>query len=220
MLLQRKVAQMPAQIDPTETWDFAVTSTETFDPKLKIGPLDYQSILVPIDFSEHSKNTVQHATRLASNCGATVILLHVYQTPPVVAVHSRGASLKISELTSTENEAREKLAKAENELLQRGVDVIALLRTGSAFQQIAEVACQMNVDLIVIGSHGKSRIKHVVLGSTAEKVVQHAPCPVLVVKTRSWKVDLPARKTASKERFHHYLPRAREAAITETCAHS
>jgi universal stress protein A len=64
------------------------------------------------------------------------------------------------------------------------VNVKAFLRVGYPFEEIIQVANDPEIDLIIIGSHGRSGIKRLLLGSTAERVVEHAPCPVLVVKER------------------------------------
>jgi universal stress protein A len=69
--------------------------------------------------------------------------------------------------------------------LSKGIKVKAYLRVGYPFEEIVLMANDPQVDLVLIGSHGRSGIKRLLLGSTAERVVQHAPCPVLVVKERS-----------------------------------
>jgi nucleotide-binding universal stress UspA family protein len=67
-------------------------------------------------------------------------------------------------------------------LRHRGIKVEAYLRVGCPFDEIVQMANHLNVDLIIIGSHGRTGLTHLLLGSTAERVVEHAQCPVLVVK--------------------------------------
>ena len=87
-----------------------------------------------------------------------------------------------SQIQVAELEAREKLTAFERRLLNRGIKVEAYLRVGIAFDEIVTMAKHFDINLIVIGSHGHTGLLHLLLGSTAERVVEHAPCPVLVVK--------------------------------------
>ena len=150
------------------------------------GALIYDSILVPIDFSEHSITTVRYAARLALRFNSSMKLLHVFEIPDYAAVHYkqqfRGATQIKSQIQVAELEAREKLTAFERRLLNRGIKVEAYLRVGIAFDEIVTMAKHFDINLIVIGSHGHTGLLHLLLGSTAERVVEHAPCPVLVVK--------------------------------------
>ena len=148
--------------------------------------LPYRRVLVPIDFSEHSKRIVSYATRTASRHNSTIYLLHVFQIPDYLVIPyapqreiSAGAR---SQLDAAELEARENLEAVAQELSNRGIKVQAYLRVGYPFDEIVLVANHFDVDLIIIGSHGRGGISRLLVGSTAERVVEHAPCPVLVVK--------------------------------------
>jgi len=148
--------------------------------------LIYKRILVPVDFSDHSKTTVAYARRIAVKNDSTIYLLHVFQAPDyVVTPYTRRAqnSAEIrAQVSAAEQDARENLEISRQELLGRGVKAEAILRIGYPFEEIVLVANHFNVDLIVIGSHGRSSIRRLLLGKTAERVVEHADCPVLVVK--------------------------------------
>jgi universal stress protein A len=150
------------------------------------GALIYDSILVPIDFSEHSITTVRYAARLALRFDSSMKLLHVFEIPDYAAIHYKqqfqGAAQMESQMQVAELEAREKLTTFERRLLNNGVKVEAYLRVGIAFDEIVTMAKHFDSNLIVIGSHGHTGLLHLLLGSTAERVVEHAPCPVLVVK--------------------------------------
>jgi universal stress protein A len=152
------------------------------------GDLVYKRILVPIDFSEHSKKTVSYATAFASRYNATVQLLHVFEIPDYAATPygwraQTGDQMK-SQIDAAEEEARENLTPFENQLLNAGVKVEAYLRVGFPFDEIVQMANYLDVDLIIVGSHGYTGMTRLLLGSTAERVVERAPCPVLVVKER------------------------------------
>lgn len=148
--------------------------------------LIYQRILVPVDFSDHSKTTVAYARRIAARNDSTLYILHVFQAPDyVVTPYTRRAqnSAEIrAQVSAAEQDARENLEILRQELLERDVKTEVILRIGYPFEEIVLVANHFNVDLIVIGSHGRSGIRRLLLGSTTERVVEHADCPVLVVK--------------------------------------
>ncbi|HYY28482.1 MAG TPA: universal stress protein [Chthoniobacterales bacterium] len=148
--------------------------------------LMYRRILVPVDFSDHSKTTISYARRIALKNDATIYVLHVFQAPDyVVTPYTRRAqnSAEIrAQVSAAEQDARENLEIIRQELLARGVKAEMILRIGYPFEEIVLVANHFNVDLIVIGSHGQSGIRRMLLGSTTERVVEHADCPVLVVK--------------------------------------
>ena len=150
------------------------------------GDLTYRVILVPIDFSEHSKRTVEYATRFAARYQATVRLLHVFQIPDYAVTQyehrQQGCEELKSQVDLAEEVAQENLSAFEHELLNKGIPVNAYLRVGYPFEEIVLMANDPDVGLIIIGSHGRTGIKRLLLGSTAERVVEHAPCPVLVVK--------------------------------------
>jgi universal stress protein A len=148
--------------------------------------LAYDKILVPIDFSEHSRRTVAYATGTASKHNSTIYLLHVFQIPDYVVspyARRRQNSAEVqSQVDAAEQEARESLEAFAVELSKKGIKVQPYLRVGYPFDEIVLMAHHFNVDLIIIGSHGRGPISRLLVGSTAERVVEHAPCPVLVVK--------------------------------------
>ncbi len=148
--------------------------------------LAYDRILVPIDFSEQSRKTVAYATKTASRHNSTIYLLHVFQIPDYVVspyARRRQNSAEVqSQVDAAEQEARENLEAFAEELSKKGIKVQPYLRVGYPFDEIVLMANHFDVDLIIIGSHGRGAISRLLVGSTAERVVEHAPCPVLVVK--------------------------------------
>jgi universal stress protein A len=155
------------------------------------GDLVYRRILVPIDFSDHSRKTVAFAARFASHYKATLQLLHVFEIPDYVATpygrREQTCNLLKSQLDAAEQDARENLTAFENELRKLGFKVEAYLRVGYPFDEIVQMANHLDVDLIIIGSHGYTGITRLLVRSTVERVVERAPCPVLVVKERPLK---------------------------------
>ncbi|HYY29082.1 MAG TPA: universal stress protein [Chthoniobacterales bacterium] len=148
--------------------------------------LTYKQILVPIDFSEQSRRSVSYAARFASRYNATLQLLHVLEIPDYSLAHRQyrpeSADRHKPELDAAEDDARENLAAIEDQLRNRGNKVETYLRVGCPFDEIVQMAKHLGVDLIILGSRGLTGLKHLLLGSTAERVVEHARCPVLVVK--------------------------------------
>ena len=133
-------------------------------------------ILVPLDFSACSKKALQYAVPLAQQFGAELALLHIVEPYPPIA-----------ELTpvrlETADEGQQELARVAK-LIPGDISSRVTVRSGVAAHEIVEAAEDLAADLIVISTHGRTGLAHVVMGSTTEKVVRHAHCPVLVVRER------------------------------------
>ena len=141
-----------------------------------------ESILVPIDFSATSKKALVYATRMAEQFGAKVILLHVVEpiATPDLAYHP--LMLEPEKAKQAAKEGLDKLCRQlrlSAPLLDR-----TMVRFGTPFAEITGAARTLKVDLIVLTTHGYTGLKHVFMGSTAERVVRHAPCPVLTVRDK------------------------------------
>ena len=141
--------------------------------------LNIQQILVPTDFSEPSKKALKYAVSVAKQLGAKITLLHVVELPiaypygdynPFVAEPYR----IVSAATATAG----KICK-EEKINPRFIRE-TLVKEGISYQEIVDTAKALKMDLIIIATHGRTGLAHVLLGSTTEKVVRHAPCPVLV----------------------------------------
>jgi len=147
--------------------------------------LVYRSILVPIDFSENSEKSAIYAARLAACFGCPVTLLHVINLrdypinryPLEYTVPDR----YISQYEFAESEAKNGLKSFENQFSSRGLRVEIETRVGSPFEEILIAAENCAADLIIIGSHAGMGLGRLLLGSTAERVIERARCPVLVV---------------------------------------
>jgi nucleotide-binding universal stress UspA family protein len=152
--------------------------------------LSIKNILVPIDFSKMSIQAIETAKGLAQRFGATVHLAHVhefeYPAGFMGPVFSAGGLPD-----SFEEHRRKALAEDLSELARRwGLSPAGAthLREGApAFDEICSLARELSADLIVIPTHGRTGLKHVLLGSTAERIVQHSPCPVFVTRQKKRK---------------------------------
>ena len=144
--------------------------------------IEIRRILVPVDFSDQAPNVLDWAAHLAKQHGGRVILLHAYHLP-VEFQQLEGAYLPPDFWSNVKVEAEQSLSRYAEELERRGIQVESVVREGYPATVIVDEAASQSVELIVIGTHGLSGLKHLLLGSIAERVVQRAPCPVLTVKT-------------------------------------
>ncbi len=139
-------------------------------------------ILVPIDFSEHADAVFEWALFLAEQHDSQIVLVHVYHLP-VEFQQVEGAYLPADFWTSVKNEAKTSLARYGERARARGIAVEEVVREGYPATVIVEEVGRAGADLVVIGSHGHTGFRHLLLGSIAERVVQKADCPVLTVKS-------------------------------------
>jgi nucleotide-binding universal stress UspA family protein len=145
--------------------------------------IQVQRILVPLDFSRHADAVLEWAAHLAEEHQSRLLLLHAYHLP-VEFQQLEGAYLPQDFWASVKTEAEQNLNRLAEPLRARGLPVDVIVREGYPATVIEEEATDQQADLIVIGTRGLSGLKHLLLGSIAERVVQKAPCPVLTVKTR------------------------------------
>jgi nucleotide-binding universal stress UspA family protein len=145
--------------------------------------LNLKKILVPIDFSPMSKQTLQYAVRFAEEFGCKIVLLHVIE--PVTAI--AGAPLAVDIFAQPEEDtiaAEAELACLAKSSGDHKSAFTSAVRIGHAPNEITKAAKELDVDLIMIPTHGYTSWRHLCIGSTAERVVRTAPCPVLVVREK------------------------------------
>jgi len=142
--------------------------------------IDVRKILCPIDFSRHADLVVEWAIHLAEEHDSQVLLLHAYHLP-VEFQQLEGAYLPADFWDSVKQEAERSLAGYAERFRAKDVAVEEIVREGYPANVIQEEAHQQGADMIVMGSRGLSALKHMLLGSIAERVVQKAHCPVLTV---------------------------------------
>jgi universal stress protein A len=148
------------------------------------GPLSVfkvKKILVPVDFSPCSLKALQYAAPFAKQFGAELVIVHVVESYiPVPEVGTVDVTIIQEEIKDG--------AKKELEKLRQSVDPelvpTAELRIGTPWVEVIETAKKLNVDLIIVSTHGRTGLSHVFMGSIAESIVRHAGCPVLVVREK------------------------------------
>ncbi len=143
--------------------------------------IEVSHILVPVDFSDSTARVVEWAAHLAEEHASRLTLLHAYHLP-VEFQQLEGAALPADFWASVRKEAESNLEQLARPLREQGIETDTAACDGYAATLIVDEAAHREVDLIVIGTHGLSGLKHLLLGSIAERVVQKAPCPVLTVK--------------------------------------
>jgi nucleotide-binding universal stress UspA family protein len=143
--------------------------------------INLKTILVPSDFSECSQAALRYGLELARRFDARLHLLHVVQDPLTQPWAAEGFSAPVFEVVEDwRSEARERLAAEVPAADAPRVTVAATI--ARPFGEILRYAAEYNVDLIVMGTHGRGGMTHLLLGSIAEKVIRRSPCPVLTVR--------------------------------------
>ncbi len=146
--------------------------------------VEIRCILIPLDFSHHAGAILDWGAHLAKEHDSRVLLLHAYHLP-VEFQQLEGAYLPPDFWSNVKAEAQQTLERHAETLRTKEITVETVVREGYPATVILEEAEQREADLIVIGTRGLSGLKHLLLGSIAERVVQKAHCPVLTVKTPS-----------------------------------
>ena len=146
--------------------------------------MEIRSILFPTDFSECANFALSYATSFARQASASIICVHVIEpVVPTVGYTGMAEPLPIADISDQLADSAErelpKIAECDE---CAGLLVEEVIAHGDAASEIVRVAGERGVDLIVISSHGRTGLGRMLFGSTAESVVRHAPCPVLVVK--------------------------------------
>jgi glycine betaine transporter len=139
-------------------------------------------ILVPVDFSAASRAALWRAGELAAALGSTIELLHVVDLPEPQHVISEGHVPLPPEYRQEVSRSAQDHLRDWLETAQIPVPIHRVLADGSPFVEIVKYAREHAVDLIVMGTHGRGGMSHLVLGSVADKVVRTAPCPVMTVR--------------------------------------
>jgi universal stress protein A len=152
------------------------------------GELRLQRILVPTDFSESAEHALEYAVRLGKPFRATIFVLHVFRLKEYLALLSEKDHLDSGTASEVLEVAKNRAVKQLEELVRRSEEkdlaVLPILLVGVPFEEIVRYAAEHEVDLIVMPTRGRTGVAHLLLGSTAERVISHSVCPVLVVRTR------------------------------------
>ena len=166
--------------------------------------LRIKNILVATDFSECSESALKYGRAMAQRFGARLHVLHTVEIMPPDLVGMGGYVSAVPQLQADlDKAAREQLELAVTAEDRRNLSATTVLSTGETpAQAIADYAAKSHIDLIVIGTHGRRGLSHIVMGSVAEKVVRIAPCPVLTVRHPEREFVIPDRATSHGTAAH------------------
>ena len=141
----------------------------------------FKTILVASDFSPTSDHALEYARALARSFGSTLHLLHVVPSPVMAAVWSEAYAYDLGAFGERLRREAERQLTGKAQTI-RDVTVTTEALVGNPAAIIAVTAARRAVDLIVIGTHGRTGVPHLFMGSVAERVVRSSPCPVLTVR--------------------------------------
>ena len=141
-----------------------------------------EKILIPTDFSEYARWAMNYAIALARNFKAKLYVVHVFEEVVFTAAPDTYSPSAPEFHALLQENVRNQLNQVIKELCEKGVDAEPVFKVGRAYINIVETARELSVDVIVLATHGRTGLSHLIFGSTAEKVVRLAPCPVLTVK--------------------------------------
>jgi len=154
--------------------------------------IKFKRILFPTDFSPSAQHALDYAISVALEYESTIILAHVIEDI------SFNSSFTLSSFPTSleyhhgmEEKAKEELARVLSPQLKRQINVEEAVVRGRPFVEIIRVAKEKGADLIVMATHSQTGIRHSHLGSTAERVVRKAPCPVMVIRHPEYQFIMP-----------------------------
>jgi nucleotide-binding universal stress UspA family protein len=144
--------------------------------------MSFQRILCPTDFSTNSREALRVAIDLARGPNASIVIVHVSEFGSWTTAQYRLAPDVMQDMIDAQEAELAKWKGIARELGAK--EVTAVMLSGTPWDQIVSAARENAIDLIVMGTHGRTGLKHVLVGSVTEKVVRHAPCAVLVVRPK------------------------------------
>lgn len=150
----------------------------------------FKKVLYPIDFSEYTEEITSYAVSIAKKYDSELHLLHVI--PNLNYFTPYESFLTPENLVAIERNIEKEIEKDFDKVVKK-IDIPAkrIIRTGVTFVEIIDYIKEEGIDLVVMGTHGRSGIEHILIGSVAEKVVRKSPCPVLTVRPKGRLFEMP-----------------------------
>lgn len=151
----------------------------------------FSKILVPVDFSDYTEEILGYAQQMAGKFGSELHLLHVIASMAHLTHYE--SFLASESVIAIEKGIAEGVDRQMAALVgsMKGVSVVTSVRTGAPFVEIIDYVRENGIDLIVMGTHGRGGLEHILIGSVAEKVVRKAPCPVLTIRPKDRQFKMP-----------------------------
>jgi universal stress protein A len=149
-----------------------------------------ENILVPLTVNKDSKNILDHAISIAEKFNAKIVVFHVLREPKMDLSEINYESGFLQKIRKQqEEEVERELRSLIPEEYYEKYNLSTEMTSGQPFLEIVNKAKSLNADLIVMGTHGRSGLSHVLLGSVAEKVLRLAPCPVMIIRSKDYKFE-------------------------------
>ncbi|MBU2646664.1 universal stress protein [bacterium] len=155
--------------------------------------ININNILVPTDCSEVSKCALKYAIKFAKQFDANLTLLMVSVSEPLTILNDYGyfsPELHQKLVTESDKRAKSELETFWNQSKDDDIEAKLINIKGDPFTEIVRYASETSVDIIIMGTHGRTGLKHVLMGSVAEKVVRYSPQPVLTIKDKDYIFDM------------------------------
>lgn len=150
----------------------------------------FKKILCPVDFSKFTKEVIAYAADIARQYGAELHVLHVI--PNLTYFTPYESFLTPENLVAVEKNIQNEVERDFGKILKHvDMEIKKVVKTGVAFVEIIDYAKSEGIDLIVMGTHGRSGIEHILIGNVAEKVVRKSPCPVMTIRPKGKEFKMP-----------------------------
>jgi nucleotide-binding universal stress UspA family protein len=200
-LVNRRRARAPGRAEIRDEKPSPAMQAPAPSPRRdRLAATGIKRILVPVDFSTAGKPALRYAKSLAQLTGARVCLVHVMERIYQVNASYDGEEFSHAQLdTSRMREMITRKIGALQAGMFRGIRTAFEIREGVAHHEIVEAARTSKASLVVMATHGYTGLQHVLLGSTTERVVRHAPCPVLVVRSALLPPGKPKAKPSRRK---------------------
>jgi nucleotide-binding universal stress UspA family protein len=157
--------------------------------------MEIKTILVPVDFSEFMEKVMEYAGFFAQRFNSSLLVFHVLQTYQISEAVTWMETFLPPQpekqlIDQLRDSAEQKLEELKNRYSKLQISITTRIEEGVPFVEIVRTASEENVDMILMGSHGRTGIKHLLIGSVAEKVIRKAPCPVFCVKSEEFRFQM------------------------------
>jgi len=150
----------------------------------------FKKVLYPIDFSEYTEEITSYAVSIAKKYDSELHLLHVI--PNLNYFTPYESFLTPENLVAIERNIEKEIEKDFDKVVKKiDIPTKRIIRTGVTFVEIIDYIKEEGIDLVVMGTHGRSGIEHILIGSVAEKVVRKSPCPVLTIRPKGKLFEMP-----------------------------
>lgn len=150
----------------------------------------FKKILYPIDFSEYTEEITSYAVSIAKKYDSELHLLHVI--PNLNYFTPYESFLTPENLVAIEKNIEKEIEKDFDKVAKKiDIPVRKIIKSGVTFVEIIDYIKEEGIDLVVMGTHGRSGIEHILIGSVAEKVVRKSPCPVLTIRPKGKLFEMP-----------------------------